>query len=944
MRWNRTDWLLLLAITLLGAALRFYAIGQTPPGFQFDEAFNAIDAEQVIDGNRPIFLPANGGREVLYTYFQAGLGELFGETVTTFRLASALAGTAAVAATYLLFRGMLRRKSRWVASFGALALAISYWHIHFSHFGIRVILMPVLFSALFGCYWAAGHMGLAVDESGKSQRLRRIGLYLLAGVILGISVYANPTARFAPLVLAVYTLAVLWRNPSQRRFALDAPLGGLLIAGIAAFLVFSPLGIAFYHHPDWFFGHASEVSVFADRVSGGAGPLAVLAENALHVAGMFSFFGDHEWTHGMAGRPLLDWAIAIPFYLGLVLWGVRLFGRERKSDPDGDALWLLLLWMIAMLAPSVLSDAAPNFSRTLPSLPATVLPIALGLTWIATRDWPRAWFGYAIAGAILCVSLIVTVRDYFIIFPAQREAFYAYDVDKADALAILRTRGATDQVYLSPLWGDHAPVRFLRQGSGIKTLDTADTLAFPQGRGAVYAFPGEETARAQSLATLWPGVEAEVIKDKFGGTLITLVTIDAETAADWPPGYGPQTPIEARFDDGPTLLGAQASGDGPIHLFWRAEAPTYRNLTTFLHLIDADGNRVAQADKVPGNGAFSTPAWSPGERVMDRLYPTMNDLCAGGDSARAVVGWYEYAADGARRPRLGAPGDSAVAGEFTLPVIALAPDQAATIQPQTPLTVTLGDVALDGVTLRTDDVADPGSVLVIDLLGHARDETEALQARVLLSDTVLANFDFGPTGGARQEDVWCQRVRTRIPAGSPVGVALPLTLEVDRPDQETREAHLGELTVAPSTRVLGEQDDQRLAAQFGDDYGLVTTGFDVTDPNAIKVTLTWQALRDPAHSVTSFAQILSPDGVVVAQSDGQPGARRTNRWVEGELVVDEKTLVMPADAPPGSYKVIAGMYDDLSLERLPAMGDANSIQDNAFILGTIERQAISAQK
>ena len=92
---TRRDSLLLL-ITLLAAGLRFYQLGVTPPGFQFDEAFNAIDAAQIAAGNRPLFMPANGGREVLYSYFQAGLGTLFGFDVFILRMASAILGIFAV--------------------------------------------------------------------------------------------------------------------------------------------------------------------------------------------------------------------------------------------------------------------------------------------------------------------------------------------------------------------------------------------------------------------------------------------------------------------------------------------------------------------------------------------------------------------------------------------------------------------------------------------------------------------------------------------------------------------------------------------------------------------------------------------------------------------------------------------------------------------------------
>jgi hypothetical protein len=268
----------------------------------------------------------------------------------------------------------------------------------------------------------------------------------------------------------------------------------------------------FFRHPDFFFGHASEVSVFADRVSGARSPLLLLGENALRVLGMFSFVGDSDWTHGMAGRPVLDWAISILFMIGVVVWIGRLFGWRRTNtaegtappgDPDVDALALLALWAVTMLAPSVLSEAAPNYSRTLPSLPAALLPIGLGLTWIVIRPWPRRWIGPALAGAIIAASAVITVYDYFVRFPQMREVYYVYEVDKADALAILKERGREQVVYFSPLWG-RAPTRALfprwqqhQKRSTLPTLWCCHRLAL--------ARPMPSLPKSATAPSNWPG-------------------------------------------------------------------------------------------------------------------------------------------------------------------------------------------------------------------------------------------------------------------------------------------------------------------------------------------------------------------------------------------------------------------------------------------------------
>lgn len=227
MKWNRRDWALLLSVTLLAAVLRFYKLGEVPPGFQFDEAFNAIDAEQIWYGNRPLFLPANGGREALYSYFQALLGTFLGFTVYSLRLASALVGISAVAATYWLLRTILTRNSRTIALCTSVTLAISFWHLHFSHYGIRVITMPLILSGLFGAYWLAHH---AERSSSRWWAL------LVSGILTGLTVWTHPSGRFVPFILLAYTAWLLWRDRKERRLAVDSAVGILFMTGVIAFL------------------------------------------------------------------------------------------------------------------------------------------------------------------------------------------------------------------------------------------------------------------------------------------------------------------------------------------------------------------------------------------------------------------------------------------------------------------------------------------------------------------------------------------------------------------------------------------------------------------------------------------------------------------------------------------------------------------------------------
>ncbi len=161
----------------------------------------------------------------------------------------------------------------------------------------------------------------------------------------------------------------------------------------------------------------------------------------------------------------------------------------------------------------------------------------------------------------------------------------------------------------------------------------------------------------------------ETVYDRLDRPLLEVVRLDTQRAAEWPPGHAPEQTTLARFDDGPSLLGMTAGESGrDLYLYWQAEQRTIRDLTSFVHLLDARNRRVAQADVVPGDGTYWTPAWRPGERVIQHYVPELVEACGDGEPVRVVTGWYEYAADGQRRPRLDAPGDTALAGEMVLPL------------------------------------------------------------------------------------------------------------------------------------------------------------------------------------------------------------------------------------------------------------------------------------
>ncbi len=96
--------------------------------------------------------------------------------------------------------------------------------------------------------------------------------------------------------------------------------------------------------------------------------------------------------------------------------------------------------------------------------------------------------------------------------------------------------------------------------------------------------------------------------------------------------------LRAELPDEPLQPGDQA----PVHLVWRGEQRPDAGYTVFVHLLDMNGNLVAQVDAPPLGGFFPTSNWLPGLSVTDGLDLQLPaDLSAG--SYQVSLGMYDSA-------------------------------------------------------------------------------------------------------------------------------------------------------------------------------------------------------------------------------------------------------------------------------------------------------------
>jgi hypothetical protein len=79
----------------------------------------------------------------------------------------------------------------------------------------------------------------------------------------------------------------------------------------------------------------------------------------------------------------------------------------------------------------------------------------------------------------------------------------------------------------------------------------------------------------------------------------------------------------------------------------------------------------------------------------------------------------------------------------------------------------------------------------------------------------------------------------------------------------------------------------------------------------IAVSLAWAADAPVSASYTVAVFLRTPDGGEIAQTDWVPAAtfRPTPTWQPGQRVWDHRAFTLPADAPPGDYRVWVRVYD-----------------------------------
>lgn len=614
---QRWTWAVLLAVLATAVFLRFWQLGEWPPGLYRDEAYNGLDALHVLAGEHALFFPANNGREPTYIYLTAGAIALLGRSVLALRLAAAIVGSLTTLAVYLLAREWFG----WRVGLLAAALwAITLWPVHLGRVGLRAGLLPLLLALLF---W----LGTRAYRTAVSRKRR--WLWLATGLLYGAAFYTYLAVRFTPVLLlaiAVYDRRLTighWRLaignwPPPSRF----PSGASRFSDYALFalgtaVALLPLAWTATQQPGILLGRTGQVGVWDTAVNGG-NLWGTLLRQSGAALGMFLWQGDTILRHNPAGRPVFDWLMALPFLLGV---GWCLYHWRRRAAA------VLLLWVGIMLGPTILAADAPHFLRAVGVLPAAIILPALGLAQLG--NWLRwRWPALALLGGLLLGSTAVTVRDY-VAYSQNPNTAYLFEQGARLLAQQINQAEATTAVFVDErYWSGWPSLRFLvtDEARVHRFTPEAPPIAPLPLPARLFVWPYAPTefvaAALPPAARIWPQTGPLARGDLEPEPYPLYVRYDVDTAVSGDPIVifgGALALVQARAV-------WQADGMVRVALLWQAETAVVPPLTAFVHLTGAAG-LAAQEDAPPGGltaGNFNWPPgwWRPGlqlyeERLLD---------------------------------------------------------------------------------------------------------------------------------------------------------------------------------------------------------------------------------------------------------------------------------------------------------------------------------------
>jgi 4-amino-4-deoxy-L-arabinose transferase-like glycosyltransferase len=275
--------------------------------------------------------------------------------------------------------------------------------------------------------------------------------------------------------------------------------------------------------------------------------------------------------------------------------------------------------------------------------------------------------------------------------------------------------------------------------------------------------------------------------------------------------------------------------------------------------------------------------------------------------------------------------------------------------PQHPLDQPMGDLGmLAGFDLATTEFGPGDAIRPAVYWQGTKPATLRLVLRDAQGRTVVGQDANASGSGELRRWTFGIGVPSRMPRG---GYQLDLAVLGDD-GQVVGENALTQVRVRYTEPWPGERVEHSLALVAGDGielqgYGLAVRGHrgeptEVEPGETLELTLLWGPTAKVGARYTVFTHLVgeaynpATNGPVWAQHDAEPldGGWPTTYWMAGDVVPDVHLLEIPANTPPGVYRIAVGLYPTGGGERLPIFDGAQRLDgDRALLVEIVVRDS-----
>jgi hypothetical protein len=309
---------------------------------------------------------------------------------------------------------------------------------------------------------------------------------------------------------------------------------------------------------------------------------------------------DFVWHHGRYTMPLIPFQMVVAAAGIHWLWHKRWRSqRDPKQTKAGSFLRLPGNWLAVTLALLFLAGGwwqLPNWATMLGHNSDEILEIDVALgQWLAENTPPGALVAVDDIGAITFLSQRRVVDLNGLISPQMWPALrQPVGLPRSQVTTRILSRLQPDYMVAFPLW--HWEIA------------TNPAVAEPVHQVQTDSHTIIAGQEAVVYRTTWPyrkRVSPQVVREVMLGDAIRLL------------GYDLALP-----EPGEQSLN--------LTLYWHSVEDVSTAYDVFVHVLDEEGQIVAQADRKPVHGLASTPLWQPGDIIRDPYRLELpSDLAAG---------------------------------------------------------------------------------------------------------------------------------------------------------------------------------------------------------------------------------------------------------------------------------------------------------------------------